>query len=368
MYRYIFLVISLIPSIAFSAGYTLSWDASRTAGVTGYRLYYGANNEGGPYSESVDVGNVLAYAVNIPDFSLSTKYCFVATAHNADTDNVDTESVYSNEVCVKNGVQMFRIITTVGSGGTVTPMNPLAAPAESLAFSVTADPGRVASISGCGGSPNSGTGTFTYTATATAGCSITATFAPSGTPPTDPSSLRAGAVGTSKTNLAWSASVSSVGLNGYRVERCTGSVCANFSQVLSTTSTSITDKNLSASTIYRYRVRALDVNGVYSGYSNVAEAVTNSVGLPASNFSCTPVTGTAYVRPTCTDTSPGNPTSWYWSCGNGTYSSSQTPQCYYPSEGRYTICLTTNTSSQYCKAGYILVRPRGSRNVGSVQQ
>jgi chitodextrinase len=93
-------------------------------------------------------------------------------------------------------------------------------------------------------------------------------------PPTDPSGLTATAAGTTQINLSWTASTDNVGVTGYRVERCLGASCTNFAQIATPTGASHSDTGLAASTTYRYRVRATDAAGNFSGYSNVASATT----------------------------------------------------------------------------------------------
>ena len=97
-------------------------------------------------------------------------------------------------------------------------------------------------------------------------------------------------------NLSWSAATDNVGVTGYRVERCTGAGCTNFSQVGSPTGTTFNDIDRAASTTYRYRVRAADAAGNLGGYSSVAEAATTAA--PA--------------------TPPGLVGAWGFSEGNGT--------------------------------------------------
>src|SRR5205814_1573856 len=69
-----------------------------------------------------------------------------------------------------------------------------------------------------------------------------------------------------------------VGVTGYRVERCAGAGCASFAQVAALTGTppvpSAGDSGLGRATSYIYRVRARDLSGDLSGYSNVASATT----------------------------------------------------------------------------------------------
>src|SRR5262249_24014269 len=62
----------------------------------------------------------------------------------------------------------------------------------------------------------------------------------------------------------------------YLVERCQGASCTNFVQVLTPTTTSVSDTGLTASTAYRYRVRARDAAGNMSGYSAIASPTTTN--------------------------------------------------------------------------------------------
>ena len=118
---------------------------------------------------------------------------------------------------------------------------------------------------------------------------------PDTTPPSIPTNLSATTISSSQISLSWTASTDNVGVTGYRVERCTGSACANFVQVATPTGTSYNDTGLSASTAYRYRVRAQDAAGNLSGYSTIINATTPAAG-----------TGILYyVATTGNDTNPG---------------------------------------------------------------
>jgi hypothetical protein len=97
-------------------------------------------------------------------------------------------------------------------------------------------------------------------------------------PPTAPSNLTATATSTVQINLSWTASVSSVGLANYIVQRCQGAGCTNFAQVASfaATTTTYTDAGLVPLTSYSYRVQASDTLGNLSPFSNVVSATTLS--------------------------------------------------------------------------------------------
>lgn len=93
-------------------------------------------------------------------------------------------------------------------------------------------------------------------------------------PPTAPSGLAAVAVGTARIDLSWNPSTDNVGVARYEVERCQGSGCTSFSPITMATGTSYGDAGLQTGTLYRYRVRAVDAAGNFSGYSNVVSAAT----------------------------------------------------------------------------------------------
>ena len=96
--------------------------------------------------------------------------------------------------------------------------------------------------------------------------------------PTAPGALSATAVSGGQINLAWTASTDNVGVAGYRVERCQGVNCSNFAEIAQPSGTSFSNTGLTAATSYRYRVRAADLAGNLSAYSNVASATTGGAG------------------------------------------------------------------------------------------
>jgi Carbohydrate binding module (family 6)/Chitobiase/beta-hexosaminidase C-terminal domain/Fibronectin type III domain len=104
------------------------------------------------------------------------------------------------------------------------------------------------------------------------------------TPPTTPGTPTTSNVTSNSLTLNWTASTDNIGVTGYRVERCTGSGCATFSQLAAPTTNSYSDTALSPLTSYTYRVRAADGAGNTSGYSGTVSATTQSLGtlaLPA---------------------------------------------------------------------------------------
>lgn len=94
------------------------------------------------------------------------------------------------------------------------------------------------------------------------------------TPPTAPTSFAATVASSTQINLAWATSTDKVGVLGYKVERCTGASCTAFTQVATSTVTNYKNTSLTASTTYRFRVRAYDAAGNNSAYSSTTSATT----------------------------------------------------------------------------------------------
>ena len=104
------------------------------------------------------------------------------------------------------------------------------------------------------------------------------------TPPTAPGNLTSSAVGSSEIDLTWGAASDNVGVIGYRIDRCQGTGCSDFSHLVQLTppTTSYSDTGLAANTSYSYQVRAVDGAGNLGPYSNVTTSTTTSLGLVAS--------------------------------------------------------------------------------------
>jgi galactose oxidase-like protein/glyoxal oxidase-like protein/fibronectin type III domain protein len=90
-------------------------------------------------------------------------------------------------------------------------------------------------------------------------------------PPSAPGNLVATATSTSSASLTWGAPSGSV--DHYEIQR---SLSRNgpFTTLAPTSATSFTDSPLSSGTTYIYRVRAVDGQGNYSGFSNIDIATT----------------------------------------------------------------------------------------------
>ncbi len=94
------------------------------------------------------------------------------------------------------------------------------------------------------------------------------------TPPSVPGPVSALVVGSSEIDLSWGAASDDVGVVGYRVERCVGAACSGFVEVGAPVGTSFASTGLSASTTYRFRVRAVDAAGNPGPYTTPVEATT----------------------------------------------------------------------------------------------
>ena len=126
--------------------------------------------------------------------------------------------------------------------------------------------------------PTAGTYTarLTVTDNQTASSSTTTTIQvnPSTTTiPIAPSNLVATAVSKTQIDLAWTDNATNE--DGFKIERCSGASCANFSQIATVGANvrNYSNSGLKRNTTYRYRVRAFNTSG-NSAYSNIASVKT----------------------------------------------------------------------------------------------
>lgn len=134
-------------------------------------------------------------------------------------------------------------------------------------FDFTLGSGTDTNVAGLGGDLLSSVGSGSYSGTP----------APDTTAPTTPGTPALTVISSSQINLSWTASTDAVGVTGYRVERCSGSAtCTTYSQIATPTTNSYSNTGLTASTIYRYRIRATDAAGNLSSYSTAANATTQA--------------------------------------------------------------------------------------------
>jgi hypothetical protein len=220
---------------------------------TAYSYRVRAYNSGGdsPYSNTASAttpapplpaspGNLLATPVSTSQVNLSW------------TDGANNEDGFKIERCTGAGCSNFAQIATVGSNVASYSNNGLLA---STAYSY-----RVCAYNSGGDSPYSNTADATTLAAPTL--------------PAAPSNLAATSVSRNQINLSWTDN--STNEDGFKIERCQGSACTNFSQI-STVGPGLTSftNTISSSPLrrvtYRYRVRAYNSAG-NSGYSNILSA------------------------------------------------------------------------------------------------
>src|SRR6185436_17879068 len=267
-----------------AAQINLSWTASTdTVGVTGYRV---ERCQGATCTNFGQIATPTGVSYTDPGLTASTTYRYQVRA----TDAAGNLSGYST---------IASATTSPPAAATLTSLSPASAAAGGPGFTLTVNgtgfvSGATVQWNGAARTTTFGSSTQLTAAIpasdiAVAGTSqvtvvnpgasasnaltfTTTSGAPDTQPPTAPSGLTATAAGATQINLSWTASTDTVGVTGYRVERCQGATCTNFVQIGTSTGASYTDPGLAASTTYRYQVRATDAAGNLSGYSNMASA------------------------------------------------------------------------------------------------
>jgi len=166
-------------------------------------------------------------------------------------DNSNNETGFKIEWCSGAGCSVFSQIATVGAG-----VNSYSNTGLSASTTYTY---RVRAYNGGGDSEYSNTAGTTTSAAPTS--------------PAAPSGLTATAVSRNQINLSWTDNSNNE--TGFKIERCKGSTCTNFSQIATVGANvkSYSNTRLTKNTTYRYRIRAYNAAG-NSAYSNSASATT----------------------------------------------------------------------------------------------
>jgi endo-1,4-beta-xylanase len=112
--------------------------------------------------------------------------------------------------------------------------------------------------------------------------------------PTAPSNLASTGTTSSSVALSWTGSTDNVGVTGYQILRAPGASGGSFTQVGTSATTSFNNTGLTASTTYRFQVRAVDAAGNTSAVSNTVTAQTQSGGGTGGACSITPTTQTQW--------------------------------------------------------------------------
>jgi subtilisin family serine protease len=172
-------------------------------------------------------------------------------------------------------------------------------------------------------------------------------------PPPDgaPNGLGATAVSNAQINLSWTDG--STNESGFRIERCQGAGCTNFTQIASVAAnaTSYQNTGLAAGTTYNYRVRAFNNDG-NSDYSNTAGATTfDNPPVAKYTWSCSAKGGRGCNFNGGGSTDDKGITSYIWNFGDGTTGSGANVTKTYASRGSYLVTLTVSdgvNASQSC--------------------
>jgi hypothetical protein len=164
----------------------------------------------------------------------------------------------------------YRVTAYDSLGGIVTGVVTtfhLVTPADSTKLILNRLTGLATTVSGAQGAVR----VYARTADSVAYDTARVQLGPTG--PAAPSNLTATAVLYTQVNLSWTDNAGNE--TGFKVERCAGASCSNFSQIDSVgpNVTSYQNTGLTGGTSYSYRVRAYNAGG-NSSYSNTATAVT----------------------------------------------------------------------------------------------
>jgi PKD repeat protein len=106
------------------------------------------------------------------------------------------------------------------------------------------------------------------------------------------------------------------------------------------------------------------VNGAAAADGSASLTISGTVvsaGGPVAEFAATPTSGLAPLTVQFNDWSTGDPTSWYWTFGDGSSSAQRNPKHTYKHAGAYTVSLTVENddgSSTEVKQAYIRVSYR----------
>ena len=164
------------------------------------------------------------------------------------------------------------------------------------------------------------------------------TQAPDTQAPTAPTNLSATATSSSTINLTWNPSTDNIAVTQYQVERCQGTSCTTFTQVGTPSTNSYSDSSLTASTTYRYRVRATDAANNNSSYSTITQATTTSAPL----FAYVQSAGTS---DTTTASFSSNNTAGNTIIAAISWGNNATPTCSDSQGNTYTIATNTYDST-----------------------
>ena len=113
----------------------------------------------------------------------------------------------------------------------------------------------------------------------TINCSGTSTDT---TPPSQVTGLVLSSSTSTSGTFTWTPATDNVAVAGYQAELCAGTGCSNFTNILTTTTNTITFSGLTPATAHSVRVKAYDAAGnVSSSYSTTVSFTTSGIALPS---------------------------------------------------------------------------------------
>lgn len=382
------LLLLLWTTAASAANLLVSWNASATPGVIGYRVHYGTAS--GTYTTQLDVGNVLT--TTLTTLTVGQTYFLAAVAYDA-----ALSSVYSNEISytvppegTAGLVAAYGFDT--GSGATVTDSS--GTNHGTIAGAVWTASGKFGQALVFDGVDDVVTIPDAAALDLTTGMTMEAWVYPTASQAgwksilqKDPGAyfmyghaeaplvpavggiLVGGQVlaiyGTSAMALnTWThlaATYNGTTLNFYVNGVLVSSVAAS-GALDSTTGPLRLGAGATAGEVFAGRIdevrlynRALTVTEIQT---DMATPVTPATPPPpVANFTGTPLSGTVPLAVPFTNTTTGNATSWAWTFGDGGTSTAQHPSRTYTAAGTYTVVLTATGpggSHTLTRAAYIV--------------
>ena len=118
----------------------------------------------------------------------------------------------------------------------------------------------------------------------------------------------------------------------------------NNAPINNATNASLTIPNVQLTNAGNYSVIVTDLTGVVTSTNATLTVITPA---PVPNFTASPLSGTAPLNVSFTDTSSGSITSWAWAFGDGNTSTNQNPSDSYASPGAYTVQEIVNGAGGY---------------------
>jgi carboxypeptidase T len=230
-----------------------SFSSSGLTPFTSYTYRVRAYNAIGdsPYSNQASAVTLALPPVPTAPTNLTATSISTSQINLAWTDNADNETGFKVERCTGAGCADFAQIATLGANVS-NYINTGLTPSTSYSYRV-----RATNITGDSSYSNTSSAT-TQTASTT---------------PAAPTNLVATAFSRSQINLSWTDNANNE--TGFKIERCKGISCTNFTQIATVGAniTTYSSTGLSSNSTYRFRVRAYNSAG-NSIYSNIAAATT----------------------------------------------------------------------------------------------